>query len=59
MAGVCLIGGFWAYRTGRQRESQLFQRGRVGFQGAAVAALLAGVYMDGNERQERQDGRKF
>eukprot|EP00043_Microstomoeca_roanoka_P012878 m.125398 g.125398 ORF g.125398 m.125398 type:complete len:110 (+) comp15616_c0_seq2:183-512(+) len=43
-AGLSLIGGFWAYRTGRQQLSQYLQRARVGFQGLAVAALVIGTW---------------
>ena len=43
-AGFSLIGGFWAYRTGRQQLSQYLQRARVGFQGLAVAALVIGTW---------------
>ncbi len=32
LTGVSLGGASYCYRTGRQRWSQIFQRGRVGFQ---------------------------
>eukprot|EP01147_Barroeca_monosierra_P009741 gene9743-1944_t len=43
-AGISLVGGLWAYRTGRQQMSQYFQRARVGFQALAVAALVVGTW---------------
>ncbi|EGD75390.1 hypothetical protein PTSG_06467 [Salpingoeca rosetta] len=54
-AGLSLIGGFWAYRTGRQQLSQYLQRARVGFQGLAVAALVIGTWSgvhDDNDKKQ-------
>ena len=43
-AAASLLGGFWAFRSGKSQMSQYFQRARVGFQGAAVVALVAGSW---------------
>eukprot|EP00041_Stephanoeca_diplocostata_P021024 m.481528 g.481528 ORF g.481528 m.481528 type:complete len:94 (+) comp21716_c2_seq25:353-634(+) len=50
--GFCLVGGLWAFRTGRQQLSNHFQRGRVLFQGVTVAAFLGQAYLDTQEKKE-------
>eukprot|EP00055_Hartaetosiga_balthica_P004969 m.13875 g.13875 ORF g.13875 m.13875 type:complete len:99 (+) comp4211_c0_seq2:120-416(+) len=44
LAGISLVGGLWAYKTGRQQASQNFQRARVFFQGLAVGALVLSTW---------------
>lgn len=44
-AGVSLVGGLWAFRSGRSQMSQYFQRARVGFQVSTVLFFVCRVYL--------------
>eukprot|EP00035_Acanthoeca_spectabilis_P021511 m.438654 g.438654 ORF g.438654 m.438654 type:complete len:98 (-) comp18268_c0_seq1:197-490(-) len=44
--GACLAGGLLAFRAGKQKLSQNFQRGRVVFQGVTVFAFLVEGFKD-------------
>ncbi len=42
---MALIGGLMAFKRGDQRQSQLFQRARVGLQLSTIIAIVAGGMM--------------
>ncbi|EDQ85320.1 uncharacterized protein MONBRDRAFT_34344 [Monosiga brevicollis MX1] len=51
--GLCLAGGFVAYRNGNQSLSQTFQRGRVIFQGLTIASLIYGTWDIGLKKDDK------
>eukprot|EP00045_Choanoeca_perplexa_P004060 m.35248 g.35248 ORF g.35248 m.35248 type:complete len:101 (+) comp12373_c1_seq1:873-1175(+) len=51
MTGLCLGGGFVAYRNGNQALSQNFQRGRVVFQGLTILSLIGGTWNMGTKKE--------